>query len=65
MNYATLISNTFCCSLTPLERWLTFGKLPENPVVTPTSTVQVVTPSGVNRYLQSVTVNAVTTPSGT
>jgi hypothetical protein len=40
---------------------LTFGKLPENPVVTPTTSVQVIKPSAVNRYLESVTVEATTT----
>ena len=43
--------------------WIAFNKLPENPVVTPSSSVQVVTPSAFNRYLQSVTVNAVSTPT--
>lgn len=41
--------------------YFAFGKLPENPVVTPTTSVQVITPSAINRYLQSVTVNATTT----
>jgi hypothetical protein len=45
----------------PLFSMLTFGKLPENPVVTPTAAVQVVTASAPNRYLQSVTVNAIPT----
>lgn len=42
----------------PLQQWLMFGKLPENPVITPSTTVQVVRPSSVNRYLESVTVEA-------
>ena len=47
----------------PIFAMLSFGKLPENPVITPTTSVQVVKPSAFNRYLQSVTVNAVTTPT--
>jgi hypothetical protein len=46
----------------PVFAMLTFGKLPENPVVTPSASVQVITPSAPNRYLQSVTVNATSTP---
>jgi hypothetical protein len=48
--------------LNPVVSWLAFGKLPENPVVTPSSTVQVITPSAENKFLQSVTVEAITTP---
>lgn len=44
----------------PLQQWLLFGKIAENPIVTPTTSVQVITPSGINRYLQSVTVEATT-----
>jgi hypothetical protein len=44
--------------------WLVFGKIGENPVVTPTSSTQVITPTAVNRYLESVTVNPIpTTPT--
>ena len=43
---------------TPLQQWLLFGKIAENPVVTPTTTVQVIRPSAVNRYLETVTVEA-------
>jgi hypothetical protein len=43
--------------------YFAFGKLPENPVITPGTTVQVVRPSAANRYLQTVTVEAVTTPT--
>lgn len=35
------------------------GKIAENPVVTPSSDAQIVEPSGVNRYLQSVVVSGV------
>lgn len=55
--------NNFCgrnCS-TGLTNWLLFGKLPENPIVTPSTSVQVIFPSSVNRYLNSVTVEATTT----
>jgi hypothetical protein len=43
--------------------YITFRKIPENPVVTPGSAAQVITASAVNRYLESVTVKAVTTPT--
>ena len=46
---------------TPLQQWFLYEKIAENPVVTPTTTVQVIKPSAVNRYLESVTVEAVTT----
>ena len=46
---------------TGLSNWLLYGKLPENPVVTPSTSVQVIFPSSVNRYLNSVTVEATTT----
>jgi hypothetical protein len=49
------------CNISPINRWLVFGKLPENPVVTPTSSVQVIQPSAENKFLQSVTVNAIPT----
>lgn len=45
----------------PIQQWLIFGKLPENPVITPSTSVQIVRPSSVNRYLESVTVEATTT----
>jgi len=46
------------CTLnsSPVYRWLLAGKLPESPIVTPTNTIQTVTPSGANRTLQTVTV---------
>lgn len=44
--------------LSPLGNWLAFGKLPENPIVTLSTSVQVIRPSGANRYLESVTVEA-------
>lgn len=57
-SYAAIFTQ---CHSTPLQEWLLFGKLPENPVVVPTTTVQVVKPSSVNKYLASVTVEATTT----
>lgn len=45
----------------PITMWLTFGKLPENPVVNPNATTQVIIPSGKNKFLESVTVNPIAT----
>lgn len=45
----------------PLFQWLLNGKIAENPVITPGTEVQVVRPSGANRYLETVTVEAVST----
>lgn len=45
----------------PIFAMLTFGKIPENPVITPKSTMQLVTPSATNRYLQTVTVKSIPT----
>ena len=56
-NYATMFWN--CGS--PLENWLVFGKIAENPVITPSTSIQVVRPSGANRYLESVKVKAIPT----
>ena len=55
----------YVTSASPLVTWLTFGKIAENPVVTPTTSVQVIRPSGVNRYLQTVTVEATGTTTTT
>jgi hypothetical protein len=61
---AQLVNNFGCTgNLNPVFPWIFFGKIPENPVVTPSTSVQVIRPSAVNRYLQSVTVNATTTTS--
>jgi hypothetical protein len=63
LNYCTVLMNTFT-TLNPVTRWLAFGKLPENPIVTPTSSVQLILPSAENKFLNSVTVNAIpTTPT--
>lgn len=51
-------STMFLYTSSPLEQWLLHGKIAENPIVTPSTTTQVIYPSGVNRYLQSVTVKA-------
>jgi hypothetical protein len=64
MNYP-LFFNGYFSTLNPLSRWFAFGKIPENPVVTPSSSVQVIRPSAQNRYLESVTVEAVTSPTTT
>lgn len=40
----------------PVYNWLLYGRLPENPVVTPEEYPQYIEPSAKNRYLQSVTV---------
>lgn len=40
----------------PVYCWLLAGKIPESPIITPTNVTQVITPSGVNRTLQTVTV---------
>lgn len=45
----------------PVFNWLTFGRIPENPVITPNGNTQVVYPSAKNRYIQSVTVKPVST----
>lgn len=47
----------------PVFNWLAFGKLPENPIVTPSNNTQYIQPSAKNRYLQSVTINPVVTTS--
>lgn len=55
-----IVSPVVCNCGSPVFNWLSFGKLPENPVVTPSGSTQVIAPSSVNRYIQSVTVNPVT-----
>lgn len=57
--YAASFTKAGCSS--PLQQWLVYGRLPENPVVTPSTEVQVVRPSSANKYLASVTVEATTT----
>jgi hypothetical protein len=69
LNYSSITFGTFLrtslCNIPPLMNWLAFGALPENPVVTPNTTTQVVIPSAENRFLQSVTVKPIpTTTSG-
>lgn len=48
----------FLRNASPLAHWLAFGKLAENPIITPSKSDQVVEPSAANRYLESVTVKA-------
>ena len=43
----------------PVFKWLLCGRLPESPVVTPSSTTQTVVPTAKNKYLESVTVKPV------
>lgn len=52
----------FCSAGVPVISYLLNMKLPENPVVSAaTTTTQVITPSAKNRYIQSVTVEKVST----
>lgn len=55
-NYAT----SFINNASPLTAWLVYGKLAENPIVEAATYDQVITPSGENRYLESVTVKTTT-----
>lgn len=68
-NYKNITSLTFCNSLIKIEDpmigWLLNGKIAENVVVTPSSSTQVITASGPNRYLNSVTVTATSDSSST
>jgi hypothetical protein len=59
LTYGFLISTRFCGNTSPLVRWLAFGKVPENPVVTPNSSTQVIRPSAENRFLETVTVEPI------
>lgn len=62
--YSNTIYHIGGCSFSPIVEWLLHGKIAENPVVTPSTSVQIVTPSANNRYLQSVKVEAIpTTPT--
>jgi hypothetical protein len=64
VTYGFILRSNFCGNVNPLVNWLAFGKLPENPVVTPSSSTQVIRPSAENRFLESVTVNPIpTTPT--
>jgi hypothetical protein len=63
ITYGAILGNSLC-NVTPITRWLTFGKLPESPVVTPNTTTQVITASSANKYLESVTVNPIPTTPG-
>lgn len=64
LTYGVILGSHFCGNVSPLVRWLAFGKLPENPVVTPSSSTQVIRPSAENRFLETVTVDPIpTTPA--
>jgi hypothetical protein len=54
-----IITTNSCGWNNTVFNYFAFGKLSENPVVTPSTSVQVITPSALNKYLQSVTVNAI------
>jgi hypothetical protein len=64
LSYGSLLRDNFCCNVPPIIGWFAFGKLPENPVITPNTTTQVVVPSAENRFLASVTVNPIPTTPG-
>lgn len=49
----------------PLFQWLLNGKIAENPVVTPTAEKQIIRPTSVNRYLESVIVEPIPTTTTT
>jgi len=59
LTYVSQLVTPSCSS--SIIGYLAFNKIPENPVITPANTTQVVYPSAKNRYLQSVTVLATTT----
>lgn len=62
--YANTVYHIGGCSFSPVFEWLLHGKIAENPVITPTDTQQIVRPSSVNRYLESVVVKPIpTTPT--
>jgi hypothetical protein len=63
LSLVSFLVKPVCDCSCPILSVLAFGKLPENPVVTPGTSVQVVRPSSVNRFLQSVTVKATTPPT--
>lgn len=56
------VNNCFCSGVVrsnPVYNWLFFGRLPENPVVSPLYRTTVVEPSARNRALETVTVKAI------
>jgi hypothetical protein len=65
ISYGVILGSNFCGNINPIVRWLAFGKLPENPVITPSTSTQVVLPSAENRFLQTVTVEPIPTTPGT
>jgi hypothetical protein len=64
MTFGSFLQSNLLCDVDPLFAWFAFGKLPENPVVTPSTSTQVVMPSAENKFLQSVTVNPIPTTTG-
>lgn len=59
-----IVNPGICRCGNPVFNWLAFGKLPENPIVTPTTSTQLIAPTSVNKYLQSVTVKPIPTTTG-
>lgn len=65
--YTNVVYNITCGSEphhaihSPLMQWLLNGKIAENPTITPSTEVQVVRPSSKNRFIESVTVEAIPT----
>lgn len=61
--YAAAFCQPVVSVVSPAMAWIAFGKIGENPVVTPNAKTQVIRASGVNRFLQTVTVKPIpTTP---
>jgi hypothetical protein len=59
INGMSIIREHHCSNIPTIFYWFAFGKLPENPVITPSTTTQVIYPSANNKFLQSVTVNPI------
>ena len=58
-SFAASFCQPIVSCISPAMAWIAFGKLPENPIITPNTTTQVIRPTSVNRYLQTVTVRPV------
>lgn len=54
----SILVDSFCSTIknTPIYNWLMWGRIAENPVITPSMQTQEVMPSAKNRYLNSVKV---------
>jgi hypothetical protein len=62
ITYSNVLRNNICYG-SSVMKVLAFGKFPENPIVNPNSTTQVIVPSAGNKFLNSVTVNPIATTS--